>query len=207
MSYVYIAPLRDGSAFKVGKSSDPSNRLLDLSKYYEFDTEGILVINCNTDKESFNMESILHKSCSSMRVHFPFDGGTEFFEYELLDSAMGIAINVCEINNYSTMKFSPEADVQTGCDAEIIIESMSKKIRARRLLMNLTHKDLAEGSKVSTRTIARLEGGLNVSFHSMVKVVVELGISDFFSSFKLEETSRMRAGRTLHNSQLVLSES
>ena len=79
MSFVYIAPLADGSAFKVDKAIAPSTRLSQLLRYYDFAVKQILIFDCKSVDNAFSFESILHKSCGQMRVAMPFDGGTEFF--------------------------------------------------------------------------------------------------------------------------------
>jgi DNA-binding XRE family transcriptional regulator len=196
MSYVYIAPLRDRTAFKIGKSNVPSRRLSGLSKFYDFDASEIKIINCNTESEAFSLESVLHKSCSKERVAMPFDGGTEFFSCKVLASALGIANAVCEINDYKLTPFIPIEGVVISTEPELIINSFSNKIKTRRLHINITHKQLAARTGLSKRTIERIEAGEGVTFLNIVKVTTALGLSDLFSDFRVEDTVRKRASRS-----------
>jgi DNA-binding XRE family transcriptional regulator len=193
MSYVYIAPLKDGSAFKIGKSKVPSSRLSGLGRYYDFDVDGIIIINCNTDSEAFSTESVLHKSCSPERVLLPFDGGTEFFSCKVLDSAMIIVNAICDINGYKMTHFIPVGNVESSTEPELIANSFSCKIKARRLHLNISHRELANRAGLSKRTIERIENGETALFINIVRVVVELGLSDLFSDLHIDSGVRKRA--------------
>ena len=192
MSYVYIAPLADQSAFKVGKSNAPSSRLSQLLHFYDFEIARIVIFNCGNVGNSFSLEAILHKSCESKRVLLPFDGGTEFFSYEALEGAVHIANIVSEINGYRTVKFvrvTQDAVDETG----LIIQAFASKIRARRLELNLTQAELAERSGLGKRTIERAETGGKATFQNMVAVLRELNLEYLFSGLEVEEPIRKRA--------------
>ena len=77
MSYVYIAPLENGVAFKVGKANDPVQRLNQLSKTHKFDTRRITCINCGEESYAFELESSLHKILKPYNAVLFGDGGTE----------------------------------------------------------------------------------------------------------------------------------
>ena len=192
MSYVYIAPLADESAFKVGKANAPSSRLSQLLHYYDFETTKIVIFNCGNVGRAFSLETILHKSCERKRVLLPFEGGTEFFSYEALEGAVRIANIVSEINGFRTVKF-----VQVMRDAvdetDLIIQAFASKIRARRLELNLTQAELAERSGLGKRTIERAETGGNATFQNMVAVLRELNLEYLFSGLEVEEPIRKRA--------------
>jgi DNA-binding XRE family transcriptional regulator len=192
MSYVYIAPLADKSAFKVGKANAPSSRLSQLLHYYDFETTKIVIFNCGNEGNAFSLETILHKSCERKRVLLPFEGGTEFFSYEALEGAVRIANIVSEINGFRTVKFvqvMQDAVDETG----LIIQAFASKIRARRLELNLTQAELAERSGLGKRTIERAETGGKATFQNMVAVLRELNLEYLFSGLEVEEPIRKRA--------------
>ncbi len=79
MAFVYIAPLRDQTAFKVGKAIAPSSRLSQLLRFYDFNTDEIIIIDCGTADHAYAFETLLHKACRNLRVALPYDGGSEFW--------------------------------------------------------------------------------------------------------------------------------
>jgi DNA-binding XRE family transcriptional regulator len=170
MSFVYIAPLTDRSAFKVGKAIAPSSRLSQLLRYYDFDTSQILIANCNTQDNAFALESILHKACEGKRLFMPYDGGTEFIDFNLFAEAICIARAVCRINGFQTIPFVRQRDENPVDETSLIVDAFANKIRARRLDLNLRQSDVAKLAGVAKRTVERIENHGQSTFHNMVSV-------------------------------------
>jgi len=197
MSYVYIAPLVDRSAFKVGKANTPSSRLSQLLQYYEFDTSEIVLFNCGSIGEAYDLEGILHKAIGTRRVYFPFDGGTEFFTYDVFEVAVKIAAIVAEINDYKRIPFV-RSSAEPIDETRLIVLEFASKIKARRLELNITQVDLARRSGLGKRTIERLELGGNCTFQNTVAVLRELNLEYLLSGLELGEPVRQRANRRLN---------
>jgi DNA-binding XRE family transcriptional regulator len=193
MSFVYIAPLSDGTAFKVGKAIAPSSRLSQLLRYYDFDTNNILIVDCNTVEQAYEFESILHKACRNMQRLMPYDGGTEFFAHNVLHDAIKIAESVCQINGYRTVPFIRQKNEDPIDEAGLIVASFSNKIRARRLELNLTQAQLADLAGVGKRTVERIENSDNATFYTMVRVLRSLDLEYLFSELEITDPFRKRA--------------
>lgn len=193
MSFVYIAPLSDGTAFKVGKTIVPSSRLSQLLQYYDFDTNSILIIDCKTVEKAYELESILHKACSKMQQLMPYDGGTEFFSSDVFHDAITIAESVCHINGYTTLPFIRQKCEGSIDEANLIVVSFSNKIRARRLELNLTQAQLADLAGVGKRTVERIENSDNATFYTMVRVLRSLDLEYLFSQLEITDPFRKRA--------------
>ena len=204
MSYVYIAPLKDRSAFKIGKANAPSSRLSQLLHYYDFDTSEIVIFNCGTVGDAFSLEGILHNSCERRRVLFPFDGGTEFFAYEVFGDAIKIANTVRDINGYRTIPFIRVTEDPID-ETSLIVMSFASKVRSRRLELNLTQAQLADRSKLGKRTIERTESEGNTTFKNMVAILRELNLEYLFSGLEVEEPVRKRANPRLNEVEDLLT--
>ncbi|MCZ6804968.1 MAG: GIY-YIG nuclease family protein [Proteobacteria bacterium] len=195
MSYVYIAPLADDTAFKVGKAIAPSSRLTQLLRYYEFDTSRILIVNCKTVGNAFELESILHKSCSKKQKLMPYDGGTEFFSFDAYDKAITIVQSVCSINDYQTIPFVRQKREKPADEAGLIVDAFSNKIRARHLELNLTQAEVAKLANLSKRTIEHIENHGKSMFYNMVCVLRVLDLEYLFSELEITAPLRQRASQ------------
>lgn len=193
MSYVYVAPLSDGTAFKIGKAIAPSSRLSQLMRFYEFNSASILIIDCKTTDNAFALESILHKACYKKRCLMPFDGGTEFFSQEIYNDAITIAESVCRMNDYRTIPFVRQKSNEPVDEAELIVVSFSNKIRARRLELNITQAELADLTGISKRTIERIEKIGQASFYNIVRVLRALDLEYLFSELEITAPFRKRS--------------
>jgi hypothetical protein len=196
MSFVYIAPLSDQSAFKVGKAIAPSSRLSQLLRYYDFNTSQILIVNCKTVDNAFALESILHQACEGMRVVMPYDGGTEFFSHKLFDEAACIARAICRINGFQTIPFVREREEDPIDETCLIVEAFANKVRARRLELNLRQTDVAKLAGVAKRTIERIERRGQATFHNLVAVLRALNLEYLFSQLEINVPLRQRSTRS-----------
>jgi T5orf172 domain/Helix-turn-helix len=203
MSFVYIAPLSDRSAFKVGKAIAPSSRLSQLLRYYDFNTNQILIVNCKTIDNAFALESILHKACEGMRVIMPYDGGTEFFSHNLFNEAVCIIHAVCRINGFQTIPFVRERREDTIDETGLIIEAFANKIRSRRLELNLRQTDVAKLAGVAKRTIERIEQRGQSTFYNMVAVLRALNLEYLLSQLEIGAPLRQRSAKFRGKNQSV----
>lgn len=193
MSFVYIAPLSDGTAFKVGKAIAPSSRLSQLLRYYDFDTNSILIIDCQLVENAYALETLLHKACSKMQHLLPYDGGTEFFSSQAYHDAIAIAESVCRINGYKTVPFIRKKSEDPIDEAGLIVASFSNKIRARRLELNLTQAQVADLAGLGKRTVERIEGTGKTTFYNLVCVLRSLDLEYLFSELEIRDPIRKRA--------------
>jgi DNA-binding XRE family transcriptional regulator len=196
MAFVYIAPLSDGTAFKVGKAIAPSSRLSQLLQYYDFDTKNILIVDCKLVENAYVFESILHKACRKMQHLLPYDGGTEFFSSDVYSDAIAIAESVCRINGYRTVPFIRQKNEDPIDEAGLIVASFSNKIRARRLELNITQAQLADVAGVAKRTVERIENSGGATFYNIVCVLRSLDLEYLFSELEITAPLRKRARRT-----------
>jgi transcriptional regulator with XRE-family HTH domain len=70
------------------------------------------------------------------------------------------------------MKITPAMPVAAA------IEELGRRIRQRRVALNLTQIDLAEAAGVPLRTIERMEGGTSVGLDKFVQVMRSLKMTD-----------------------------
>jgi hypothetical protein len=203
MSFIYIAPLSDHSAFKVGKAIAPSSRLSQLLRYYDFSTSQILIVNCKTVDNAFALESILHKACEGMRVIMPYEGGTEFFSHKLFDEAVCIARAVCRINSFQTVPFVRERQEDPIDETNLIVEAFANKIRARRLELNLRQADVAKLAGVAKSTIERIEKRGQATFYNMVAVLRALNLEYLLSQLEISAPLRQRSAKFRNKNPLI----
>jgi len=196
MAFVYIAPLSDRTAFKVGKAVAPSARLCQLMRFHDFEVKGIVIVDCRTVENAFALESVLHKACEEMRVLLPHDGGTEFFSHKVFDEALSIARSVCRINSYKTVPFVRERKTAEIGEDALIVEAFAAKIRARRLELDLSQATLAKLAKVSKRTIERIESRGQSTFRNVVAVLIALNLEHLLSSLEVNVSLRHRSSRS-----------
>jgi len=83
------------------------------------------------------------------------------------------------LKHSTTGKESTTRPNDTSEELEYLI---GKQLKAKRLLLNLSQKTLAERAAVSVRALKNLEGGLGSSLSTLVKVVRSLGRSDWFDT-------------------------
>ncbi len=197
MAFIYIAPLRDESAFKVGKTVAPSSRISQLQQYYDFDFRKVVIVNCRTVSNAFALESILHKACQDKHVFMPHDGGTEFFSYDVLGDVLGIAEAVCQINDYETIAFVRERVEDPIDETQVIVEAFSNKIRARRLELDLSQSEVAEMSGLSRKTIINIESHCRSGFSNVVSVLRVLNLEYLLANLEVTTPFRQRASRSM----------
>ncbi len=197
MAFVYIAPLSDRTAFKVGKAIAPSSRLCQLLRYYEFDTSQILIVDCKTVDNAFTLEAILHKACEGRQIIMPHDGGTEFFSQKLFDEAVCIVRAICRINDFKTIPFVREREANPIDETSLIVEAFANKIRARRLELNLSQAMVAKLAAVGHRTIQRIEHKGQSTFHNLVAVLAALNLEHLLSSLEINVPLRKRSSKSL----------
>lgn len=77
--YVYLAPLTDGTSFKIGRSIRVGWRLLrQLASIYDFDFYNTFILTVRHGEEKY-IETAMHRFCLHHRVVDPHGGSREFF--------------------------------------------------------------------------------------------------------------------------------
>ncbi len=61
-----------------------------------------------------------------------------------------------------------------------IIDEIGKRIKARRIALNMTQSDVAHDSGVSLRTISGFENGENISLDNMISILRVLRLIEAF---------------------------
>lgn len=105
--------------------------------------------------------------------------------------------------------------ITEGHANNVIIDEIAKRIRDRRIKLNLTQKELAEKSGVSSRTISGIEDGQNYSFLTLIALLKTLNLIDNLNTLIPEpviepmrllkiktKKPRQRASKTNHNAQV-----
>lgn len=196
MSYVYIAPLVNKKAFKIGKADDPTNRLALLTRYYEFDFKEISLINCGNIIDAYRIENLLHAACENKRVIFEYDGGTEFFDYVIYDKLLSIVNNLVEINQFQIEKIAPISSIKNVTlvqdDIDCLLNALTRKMKNKRLSYNISQEKLAKITGVSLNTIKNTESTGNVTLVSFVKILKALDLDSILSEFEVETPLRKR---------------
>jgi DNA-binding XRE family transcriptional regulator len=169
MSSVYLVPLRDLSAFKIGKADRPQDRFLQLSEFYEFDFSKGFTVRCDSSDSAFQIESMLHAACSPHQVLFDYDGGTEFFCHSVYEQALEILKLVAKLRGYEIapctmlLEQMPLLSVVKPDDVRKALSVLIRKIRNQRILRNLTQIQLAEAAGISEKCLRNLESGSGCS--------------------------------------------
>ena len=194
--YIYIAPLLNKTAFKIGKADSPYKRLSDLSACYEFDYAGVVLIDSGNTAETCKFEHILHTACETCRVAFESDGGTEFFNYEVYDRTIEAARALASIRGCAEVKFIPTEIEPAVSDSTDIMGRLGRMVRNKRLERNLTMSQLAESCGIIRQTLSRLERGENgVTCGVLFTVLTALGMDTLFESVIVDMPRRLRSRR------------
>lgn len=185
ISYVYIFPMKDKSSFKVGKSINPYKRFLHLLNFYDIDKDNTITFQCQSENDSFVVESIIHKSFQNNRVFYEHHGGTEFFSYDVIDGV----IKMFDIlsSEYNLIKTNLQYnDIDTDYDPSntiILLSKIGASIKRKRLQLNISQQKLADITKSTRATIAKLENGYNSSSLTLTITIMDiLEMTDIFDN-------------------------
>ncbi len=195
---IYIAPLLNKTAFKIGKANSPERRLAGLSRFYDFDAAEIVTVWCKDESQSFQIESCLHSAFSKHNVPMEFDGGTEFFNYTQFQEAIGMVDILCKVNGLVKSKLGKIISVEKATAFEQVAIKIANKIKAERLKNNLSQSIVAKLAGVSKRSVERVEnGGDCCNLNSVIKIACALKMQDNLFNCDFEMSQRKRAGRIL----------
>ncbi len=174
--YLYIFPLVDKSAFKIGQTRIPMRRITRLFNFYDVDVSSITIVQCNTNFESEKFEALLHSLLGQYRVRLPYEGGTEFFKYAVYKEALEFCQLVCKLNGYLKVQFEKDASLKPLCSVDIEKNRFAELVRRKRLELNISQLELAKAAKVGARTIERFETSGQATFENVIKIFSVLGI-------------------------------
>jgi len=197
-SYVYLFPLKDHSAFKIGKSNSPRKRFSHLLKFYELDYSNSLMFQCQSENDSFIIESIIHKSFKNNQYLFEFEGGTEFFHYNILPEVKSL-INILS-KQYDISEFTlptPTSSLEIDkSNIDILSLKLGNAIKRKRLLLNINQSQLSNIVNTTRQTIARLENGNgNASINTVLSIMDALDMTDFISELYNDKSELNRRVR------------
>lgn len=201
MNYVYIAPLRNKTAFKIGKADDPKKRLLMLSRYYDFDLDSVTLLECPDDTvSSYAVEHMLHLVCASCRVIFDYPGGTEFFDYAVYDKLMMTVPTLAELQHCAVIRMTAitadQVVVPAASSVEKIQLSLGAQIQRQRLNYNITQYQLACITGVSRRAVQNVEAGENVTTDVLIRVLEALSLDHLLCDWDIPMVLRKRSQST-----------
>ena len=180
MSYLYILPLKDKTAFKIGVSKSPMKRITQLLNFYNVEKEIITIIRCSGMNEAFQLESFLHSALDASQVLFDYDGGTEFFKYSEYQSIMELCSSLCKFGKYSIVPFELDATLKPLAPIKIETNKFATLLKRKRLELNISQTELAKVSNVSKRTVERFEKTGQATFENVLQMFSALGIKDVF---------------------------
>ena len=198
MSFVYIAPLKNKTAFKVGKSNSPAERIMSLTRFYDFEFEDISVIDCKSQDGAYRLEGLLHSVCETQRVVFEYDGGTEFFAYGIYGKLLSVVTIVAEMNGYIVTKMpSVESivilkDVKHD-DIDCMLNAIANKVKNKRLGYNISQVQLATICGLSRRTIQNMEDDAIVTLPHFIRILKALDLDHVLSELEVDVPMRQRA--------------
>ena len=191
ISYVYLFPMKDLSCFKIGKSNEPEKRFRELVTYYELDLSTSKVFECQSERIALTVENILHKTFDAFRTILPHQGGTEFFNYHILDDVIKLIDIISK--GYNINQFSLRADEMLNPpsmgESTLLLIKIGNSIKRKRLSLGLTQDDIAELLEVSRRSIFNLEKGNNCTSELMVSTLLALGMEDLFDNLYIDSTN------------------
>ena len=183
-SYVYIFLMKDKTSLKIGKSNNPSKRFKELIKYYNLDIKTSRILKCNDEITSFKIERTLHKIFENNRVLYDYDGGTEFFDYNIindLDLVIDILLDRHDIQKLPLQITLPERISFDNVD--MIIKKLGNSIKRKRMSMMIKQKQLSSISGVKHSTLKRIERGHSgTSINNIIKIMNALNMDDIFDS-------------------------
>lgn len=182
MSHIYILPLKDKTSFKIGKSDVPMSRITHLLNFYNVDTKNITVINCNTNQESYTVETLLHSIFKDHQIVLEHDGGTEFFKYSSYKDVIELCELLCRIKGYTKIPFQIDQTVKPLSKVQLETNKYANLVRNKRLELNITRKELSKVSEVSVKTIERFETVGQAMFENVISIFSALGIQWNFES-------------------------
>ena len=174
--FVYLVPLKDRSAFKIGRARSPDDRLSTLSADYEFDLDSCRIVDCVDNKASIVFESFLHRICAPHQHRLEAVGGTEFFDYSCFEMVISAVENLARVAGYELRIYQAPAASALLSDVARVASRVAEILRFRRLEMNITQANLAEACGVSAGTIKRVESAESVSVACLYKVCLALGL-------------------------------
>ena len=177
--HFYILPLKDKTAFKIGKSDSPSKRISTLLNFYNIDIDGVTIVKCKTVNEAFEMESVFKKILREHQKVLPYDGGTEFFDYTSYAAAIELCKTICKIKSYSIIPVKIDIEDKKLLPYEIESNRFSNMVKRKRIEMDVSQSDLSRISRVSKRTIERFETRGQSTFKNTIKIFCALGIKNF----------------------------
>lgn len=185
--FVYLAPLKDKEVFKIGKSGNPQKRIADLSTFYLFNNEKILLVNCGSEKEASTLEHALHKICRGHNVRLENIDGVEFFSNVIYEKALDVVKAICDMNLFHIQPLDRDSveELNKCCnysDLGRIINSLGMQVKRLRIRKNLTQNELADKADVALNVIKKLECGKGVTMVSMIRVLVVLGKTQWLDS-------------------------
>ncbi len=195
---IYIAPLLNKTAFKIGKANSPERRLADLSRFYDFDAAEIVIVWCKDESQSFKIESCLHSAFAKHNVPMEFDGGTEFFNYTQFQEAIGMVDILCKVNGLVKSKLVRVLPTEKAPYYEQIARKIAGKIKSERLNIGLSQSQLANMAGISKPTLWRLEGGSTaIGVAALIKIACALQIQDDLFNCEFKMPNRKRARKML----------
>lgn len=200
MAFVYLAFLKDKTAFKIGRSKDPVERLISLSRFYDFDLSEVVLANCNSYDCSAKLESSMHFFCSGHRFRMEYQGGTEFFHFSVYRQVVSLLEESAKLQDYTVEKISvtenlskrkPDADL-----IELELEKLAHSIKRRRIELNLNRRKMGTIVGVTRKTISRAEAGdPGLGIGTFLKMINVLGLEYELSDFRPDPNCRRkRAG-------------
>lgn len=193
-SYIYIAPLEDRTALKIGKTNNPVERINTLTKYYDFSLVDIQVIDCMTEKQAFQTESLLHHLFKDSNLFLEGDGGTEFFDYNIKDDLFYIIDILVRRDGFSFVHgFEYTKEDYLPRPVAITSSNISEAIEDKRLALGFKQTDLAKACGISVPTLKKItSGNLSVSFELVLKVLHQLGIDISIPYSEFHRTGKQR---------------
>lgn len=178
MSYIYILPLKDKSAFKIGKSDSPMKCITRLLNFYDIDTNSVTIIDCRTTSQSYSFETLFHKVFEGSNVARDYEGGTEFFNYTVYRDAIDLCNLICRVKGYSAIPFRVDSSVKPLTSSQVSANRFSTLVKNKRLNLNLSQTDLAMAASVSKRTVERFEKTGKATFENVLQMFSALGLGD-----------------------------
>lgn len=191
MSYIYIAPLKDQTAFKIGMSLCPHERLRGLARYYRFNLDEILIMNCDGHGGTVTIEKAMHSIMHPHKRLQPFQAGSEFYDYSAYRVALSLLDSIAEVGGFVICHMEADfIDDRPFSPIDLSLSALGKRCASRRLNLNITQSELAKKAGVGLRTIQRLESGMCSTTESLIKVMKSLEMS---YDIKPTESLRTRA--------------